>query len=423
MNKPLLTMNTLFSGIGCQERGIENTNLFDLDVLTTSDINKEATLAYAAVHCGLTEETIQSYPCYPSAEEMFSELTDMNFGYDPNKDKNFDWSKLAKSKSKELKKYWLAAKVSNNLGDIRGINELPYADLWTCSFPCFTGDTLVLTKEYGYIPIENIKEKMSVLTHDNTYQTVTKSMMTGKKNVYKINAMCFDTLECTDRHKFYVRTKHRMYTRIKGKAVNRRYFDKPIWKECRDLNENDYLGYAINQNSIIPKWQDSSSTRVKISPLMGNEDFWWIIGRYIADGFKQATKTGNKIVISCGIPKVKLGLIEKHLNACGLNYCTDDYKSCINYHICSNELYKFVSQFGDKAYGKFIPSFVFDMPVRLCEAFFDGYWSGDGCFTNNRYKATSISKKLICGLGQLIAKIYHRPFSIFFTKKETYNGY
>ena len=150
MSKPLLTMNTLFSGIGCQERGIENTNLFDLDVLTTSDINKEATLAYAAVHCGLTEETIQSYPCYPSAEEMFSELADMNFGYDPNKDKNFDWSKLAKGKPKELKKYWLAAKVSNNLGDIRGINELPYADLWTCSFPCT--DVSVAGKIKGFAP-------------------------------------------------------------------------------------------------------------------------------------------------------------------------------------------------------------------------------------------------------------------------------
>lgn len=150
MSKPLLTMNTLFSGIGCQERGIESTNLFDLDVLTTSDINKEATLAYAAVHCGLTEETIQSYPCYPTAEEMFTELADMNFGYDPNKDKNFDWSKLAKGKPKELKKYWLAAKMSNNLGDIRGINELPYADLWTCSFPCT--DVSVAGKMKGLSP-------------------------------------------------------------------------------------------------------------------------------------------------------------------------------------------------------------------------------------------------------------------------------
>ena len=419
MNKVKLTANILFSGIGCQERGIKNSNLFDLEVINTSEINKEAVLSYAAVHCGLTQEMIDTYKYYPTREEMARQLVEINLGYEPEKDKKYDWYKVARKKSNEIEKYWLACQLSHNLGDINKIENLQYADLWTCSFPCFTGDTLVLTKEYGYIPIKNITEGLSVLTHDNTYQTVTKSIMTGKKNIFAINAMCFDKLECTENHKFFIRTRHRVNTHIKGKAVNYRYFDKPIWKECKDLSKDDYLGYAINQNSIIPKWEDSSGVKIKLSNLMNNEDFWWIIGRYIADGFKQTTKTGSKIVICCGSPKVKLGLIEKHLNACGLNYCTDDHKSCMNYHICSNELYKFVSQFGDKAYGKFIPSFVYDMPINLCEAFFDGYWSGDGCFTNNRYKATSISKELIYGLGQLVAKIYHRPFSIFYTKRSS----
>ena len=60
MNKEKLTANILFSGIGCQERGIQNTGLFDLDVISTSDIDKDAVLSYAAVHCGLTEEIINS---------------------------------------------------------------------------------------------------------------------------------------------------------------------------------------------------------------------------------------------------------------------------------------------------------------------------------------------------------------------------
>lgn len=418
MNKEKLTMNVLFSGIGCQERGFENSNLFDVEVVSTSEINKEAVLSYAAIHCGMTQEMIDTYTEYPSREEMVRQLKGINLGYEPEKNKYYDWDKLARRKTNDIEKYWLACKLNGNLGDISKISKMPYADLWTCSFPCFIGSTLVLTKEYGYTPIKNIKEGISVLTHDNTYQAVTKSMMTGRKNIYKINAMCFDKLECTENHKFYVRTRHRVNTHIKGKAVNYRYFDKPIWKECKDLTKNDYLGYAINQNSIIPKWQDNSGVRVKLSSLMNNEDFWWIIGRYIADGYKQTSKTGDKIVICCGTPKVKLGLVEKHLNACGLNFCTDDHKSCMNYHICSNELYKFVSQFGDKAYGKFIPSFVFDMPINLCEAFFNGYWSGDGCFSNNRYKSTSISRELIYGLGQLVAKIYHRPFSIFYSKRK-----
>ena len=35
MDKVKLTMNTLFAGIGCQERGFENSILFDVDVVNT----------------------------------------------------------------------------------------------------------------------------------------------------------------------------------------------------------------------------------------------------------------------------------------------------------------------------------------------------------------------------------------------------
>lgn len=417
--KVKLTANILFSGIGCQERGFQDSGVFDVEVLNTSDINKESVLSYAAIHCGLTKEVVETYDSYPTREEMAQYLSDINLGYEPEKNKKFDWFKLIKKKTKDLEKYWLACKLAHNLGDISRIEELPYADFWTCSFPCFTEDTLVLTKEFGYIPINNVKKGMNVLTHNNKYQTVLNSAKTGEKNIYKINAMCFDELECTENHRFLVRTRHRVNTRINGKPITYRYFDKPQWKECKNLTKDDYLGYAINQNSVIPKWEDDVKTNVKLSHLMNNEDFWWIVGRYIADGFKQTGKTGSKIVLCCGKQKVSLGLIEKHLDNCGLHYCTDDHLTCLNYHICSNELYKFISQFGDKAYGKFIPPFVFDMPVELCKAFLDGYWSGDGCFSENLYKASSISRNLIYGLGQLIAKIYHRPFSIYFNKRKS----
>lgn len=131
-----LTANILFSGIGCQERGFRNSGLFEIDVINTSDINKESVLAYAAIHCGLTNEIVNDYSQYPSREDMARYLTDINLGYVPEKDKKFDWFKIAKKKSNELEKYWLACKLTNNLGDISRITELPYADFWTCSFPC-----------------------------------------------------------------------------------------------------------------------------------------------------------------------------------------------------------------------------------------------------------------------------------------------
>lgn len=150
MNKEKLTMNVLFSGIGCQERGFENSNLFDVEVVNTSEINKEAVLSYAAIHCGLTQEMINTYTEYPSREEMVRQLKEINLGYEPEKNKYYDWDKLARRKTNDIEKYWLACKLSGNLGDISKITEMPYADLWTCSFPCT--DVSVAGKMKGLSP-------------------------------------------------------------------------------------------------------------------------------------------------------------------------------------------------------------------------------------------------------------------------------
>ena len=150
MEKIKLTANILFSGIGCQERGLQDSELFDIKVLNTSDINKEAVLSYAAIHCGMTNELVNNYKNYPSREEMAKNLTDINLGYDPEKDKKFDWFKLIKRKSNDLEKYWLACKLTNNRGDISKIDELPYADFWTISFCC--QDISLAGKMKGFKP-------------------------------------------------------------------------------------------------------------------------------------------------------------------------------------------------------------------------------------------------------------------------------
>lgn len=154
-----LTANILFSGIGAQEKGFENSGLFDIDVLTTSDISKESVLSYAAIHCGLTNEMVGDYKNYPSKEEMAKQLADIKLGYDFEKDKPFDWVKLSKKKKGNLlEKYWLANKLSKNVGDISKIKDLPYADFWTCSFPCT--DVSIAGKMKGLNPDSSTRSSL-----------------------------------------------------------------------------------------------------------------------------------------------------------------------------------------------------------------------------------------------------------------------
>ena len=131
-----MSMITLFSGTGMQERGFQNSKLFDLDIIGTSEIDADATLSYAAVHCDLTPEMINSYD-FPDVEEMAQYLTERKIGWDFQKNKGKDWFTYKKGKKLEdLKKYYLASVLQNNYGDISSIKELPYADFWFYSSCC-----------------------------------------------------------------------------------------------------------------------------------------------------------------------------------------------------------------------------------------------------------------------------------------------
>lgn len=211
MNTEKITVNELFSGIGAQISALERLGI-PCEVKHTSDIDHNAVLSYAAIHCGLTEELINTYAEYPTREEMARQLSEINLGYDFQKNKPYNWYRFVNSKSKELKKYWLTNKLSKNLGDISKLDHLEYADFWTYSFPCFTANTLVLT-DNGYKHISEVSVGDKVLTHNNTYENVIRSECTGTKNIYKLNVMCADKIECTENHKFYVRTRHRVKTR------------------------------------------------------------------------------------------------------------------------------------------------------------------------------------------------------------------
>lgn len=222
--KVRLTANILFSGIGCQERGFQDSGLFDLEVLNTSDINKEAVLSYAAIHCGLTNEMVETYPEYPSREEMAQRLTDINLGYNPEKGKYFDWFKLAKRKSNDIEKYWLACKLTNNLGDISKINELPYADFWTVSFCC--QDISISGKMKGLKP--DSKTRSSLLWEN------IRLLKTAKEN---------DNLP-----------KYIMFENVKN-LVNKRFIDdfNSLLEVLSELGFNSYWSVINGKNCGIPQ--------------------------------------------------------------------------------------------------------------------------------------------------------------------------
>lgn len=421
-----LRLVELCSGIGAQTKGLEHTGLFQVESVATADLDKEVVVSYAAIHCGLTNELIESYENYPSKEEMAAELTAKRLGYDFKNDKPYDWYKLSrkKDKTKGIEKYWLADHLSHNLGDMMQIDALPDCDFLTYSCPCFTADTLVLTNN-GLKKIVDITTNDKVLTHNNEYKEVLDSKCTGEKNIYIIDAMCSNKIECTGNHKFLVREMYRTYpTYNNGKRGNVRHFKDPEWIECEKLSQKHYLGMAINQKSILPQWDgidfvwsDGRKTRHKnnIQSLISNHSFWWTVGRWIGDGWVRESKNSNEVIICCS--KEELNEILPHLENCNIKYNVSEERTVYKIRIPSKEFCLFLNQFGKGAPNKKIPGFVYDLPIEYLKDLLDGYISADGYFVNNKYKVTSVSKELIYGIGQIVAKVYKRPFSIYRVKR------
>ena len=131
----MLKVAEFFSGIGAQHKALTRLDL-PFEIVATSDIDKDAIVSYAAIHCGLTLEMVDTYDKYPSRSEMADYLLKLNIGYDFKTGKPYDWHKLARKKSKEIEKYYLATILSKQVGDISLATDIPRADLWTYSYPC-----------------------------------------------------------------------------------------------------------------------------------------------------------------------------------------------------------------------------------------------------------------------------------------------
>lgn len=125
-----ITMIELFSGVGAQERALRQLDI-PYKVIHTCDLDKDAVLSYAAMRNDFEKE-LRSYK-FPSIEDMIAELQEKNVGYDFMKGKHTITYRTTVDK---LKKYYLADKLSHNLGDISKVERLPYADMVTYSFPC-----------------------------------------------------------------------------------------------------------------------------------------------------------------------------------------------------------------------------------------------------------------------------------------------
>lgn len=335
---------------------------------------------------------------------------------------NFDYEVvlIAEIEDNALKAYEAIHGDCPNVGDVSKVDWgiQPDFDCMTYSFPCFVAGTLVHT-ERGFIAIEKVIPGDRVLTHTNHYQNVLAVRKRNNAPILKVRGMCFKDILCTPNHPFYVRKRYKKW----NNDIRRweRKFESPVWVPANRLTRDHYIGYAINQKSELPKWYGIVATRWnkienKLSPLFENPSFWYLMGRYVGDGWKRENKTGNSVIICCS-ERNRDSLYEA-LEKCGLHGTFVKECTVEKVFISMNELYAFVERYGYYAYGKKIDEETINLPVPLLQSFVNGYCDADGCYVENEHKATTVSETLMYGMQQCISKAFKCPVRMYWTKRK-----
>jgi intein/homing endonuclease len=251
---------------------------------------------------------------------------------------------------------------------------------------CFSGDTLVPC-ETGYKQISKIVVGDRVKTKSGLYMPVAKIHKTPRQDVIRVKLSGSEDLLVTPNHPIYARVKEQTRTG--------RIFHEPTWVPAGELTPKHMVAYKID----VPDLPSDFIT----------EEEAWAVGRWLADGSVDLTKSNPRIFISCGLKKAND--VRNRLSF--LPYPIHEnmpHPNAINFAFTSSEFYSLIASAGIGAGNKQVPTYVFRLPFHLQKCVLDGYLSGDGS-TRCRYgstevSATTASRELAYGVARLIRNVY-----------------
>jgi DNA (cytosine-5)-methyltransferase 1 len=173
----------LFGGIGSQHKALTRLGV-EVSEHYLVEIDADATISYAAIHCDLHSYLNDEVP---SKEEMIAYLQPFNWW---KNEKSLNLERYAK-----LKELYLAQRLTNNLGDLNQLDDLPPADMITWSTPCqdfsnagnkagFTGHKGSLTHATVEL-FQKMSHKPTFLLFENVPMIVSETFRDGFDDVFR----------------------------------------------------------------------------------------------------------------------------------------------------------------------------------------------------------------------------------------------
>jgi thymidylate synthase len=264
--------------------------------------------------------------------------------------------------------------------------------------PCFSEDMMVACVD-GYRKISEITINDFVLTEDGSYQKVYELHETDYIGEI-LNIKVFGNskiIEVTPNHPFLIKDKG--------------------YVTASEITEDDYLAIPINKKEIVPSFdvllKDNQYSEKLITTILDNEDYWFLMGYFLGDGWLIDSKKEIYFTINDKQVDNILPILQ---NVIGLAKLNNSGVNCKKYVGKKKQVFEILSKFGKYANGKFIPQFVHDAPKHLIKRFIDGYRTADGCETNDGISFTTVSENIAFGLQLLYAKLDIKA-SVYFQER------
>jgi hypothetical protein len=269
---------------------------------------------------------------------------------------------------------------------------------------CVKDDTLVLTKR-GLVRADEVTVDDCVWSHERRWAKVLGVDVFEDDDCYEMRgAGSFPTV-VNGRHAVYGR-------RPLNTPKQKRRLGGLSWATVQELKEGDRFYWAG-----CADFPASQSIEVPALNAYGkdfdltSEDFWWVAGRWLADGYGESgtVKRSGKVTggrVCFVVHPSDQDEILLRLKRLGLSptIFKRSFSSADVIQVCSTAWIQWLYEhFGHLANGKKIPSFAYFLSVENRRSLLDGYLSGDGThtITRPRHEASSASKGLALGIGIL----------------------
>lgn len=254
-------------------------------------------------------------------------------------------------------------------------------DILAGGTPCFVAGTMVLTPR-GYVPIEDIKQGDEVVSGEGSIRKVT-AVGSKMAKVGSLKVLGRAPITCTPNHPF-------MCVSSTHSHCGRRVLHGDYEETRADESVGKYVGRLPNGENLPP-------TNIPTPPL-NLADALEFAGWYVGDGYIRRFKDKNKkaVILALCSPK-KIEKFKARFGAV-VHFCEgSDGKLTIYNTQLANWL---VEQFGEHAYGKRIPYWLYSLKERFL--FLEGYTATDGTTKENTTRFPTVSKALAYGVADLI---------------------